>query len=83
LRTRPDRTLLPYDAALLKAVDWTDVNLTVESQGPSRRSDSIQARAAQHLQAEANWRVVLDDDGTGEVADLVAMRVDGQDLWCI
>ena len=30
--------------------------------------------------AQADWDVVLDDHGTGEVADIVAMRRDGQDL---
>jgi superfamily II DNA or RNA helicase len=80
LLLKPDRDLPPYDAARLSVLDWTGIDLTVESQGPARRVDSIQARAAEHLRTLGEWQVILDDDGTGEVADLVALRVDGQDL---
>lgn len=80
LLLRPDRDLTPYDAAKFSVLDWTGVDLTVESQGPTRRADSIQARTAEHLRTLGNWQVILDDDGTGEVADLVALRVEGQNL---
>lgn len=80
LLLKPDRDLPPYDAARLNVLDWTGIDLTVESQGPTRRADSIQARAAEHLRTLADWQVILDDDGTGEVADLVGLRVDGQDF---
>jgi len=80
LLLKPDRDLPPYDRAELNVLDWTGIDLTVESQGPTRRVDSIQARAAQHLRTLGDWEIILDDDGTGEVADLVALRVEGQDL---
>ena len=36
----------------------------------------MQHRVAEVLGAEADWEIVLDDDGTGEIADLVFMRRD-------
>ena len=29
---------------------------------------------------DSKWEIIIDDDGTGEVADIVAMRVDGEYL---
>jgi hypothetical protein len=56
------------------------VNLRKESQGPSRDVDSIQARVIQHTLTLEDWDLVVDDDGSGEIADIVAMRVDGDSL---
>lgn len=55
-------------------------NLRKESQGKERDPASIQARAIDHVVALEDWDIVLDDDGTGEVADIVAIRMDGSDL---
>lgn len=73
---RPERDLPPFDPAELTPLDWTGIDLTVESQGVARRPDSIQARVIAHVDSLADWDVILDDDGTGEVADVVAMRAD-------
>jgi hypothetical protein len=56
------------------------VQLNVESQGPTRRADSVQARVIQHVLGLADWDVVIDDDTSGEVADVVAIRVDNDRL---
>jgi hypothetical protein len=62
-------------------LDWTGIDIRVESRGATRRPDSIQARAIAELQTDAEgWAIILDDDGSGEVADIVAMRVDSQGL---
>ena len=39
--------------------------------------DSVQYRVLQRLAAEADWEVIIDDDGKGEVADIVMLRRDG------
>jgi hypothetical protein len=80
LLLKPERDLAPFDRAKLVAVDWTGIKLNVESQGPTRRADSVQARMIRHVLDQSSWDVVLDDDGTGEVADIVALRVDGDTL---
>jgi hypothetical protein len=57
-------------------LDWSGINLRKESQGPNKEADSIQARAIQDVLSLADWDFVIDDDGTGEIADIVAVRAD-------
>lgn len=76
----PNRTLPPFDPAKLEPLDWTGINLRKESQGPNRDQDSIQARAIQFVLGCAEWDLLMDDDGAGEIADVVALRADAQEL---
>ena len=80
LLLRPPRDLPPFDATTLEPVDWTGIDLTVESRGPDLRTDSIQARMLDHVGSLADWDIVLDDDGSGEIADIVAMRIEDDAL---
>jgi superfamily II DNA or RNA helicase len=77
---QPDRELAPFDLSRLVAIGWEGVNIRKESQGPDRDEDSVQHRVACHLIDEADWDLVLDDDGTGEIADLVLMRREDDQL---
>lgn len=71
----------PFDRANLTPFDWTGTKFKVESQTKDRLIDSIQYRAIAKLKAEAEpWDVILDDDGTGEIADVVAIRIDAEGL---
>lgn len=72
---QPDRDVSPFDVSRLQVLDWTGVNLRKESQGAEKADDSIQARVITSILEEADWNLVIDDDGTGEIADVVAMRV--------
>jgi hypothetical protein len=69
----------PFDPTQLTPLDWTGTNLKVESQTRDKLKDSIQYRAITELKTE-NWDVILDDDGSGEIADIVAMRIDAEGL---
>lgn len=71
------RDLAPYDRSLLQALDWQGVDLRKESQGQGRAADSIQARVIRYILDESGdeWDVVVDDDGPGELADVVALRI--------
>ena len=51
-----------------------------KSQGDSRRVDSIRAYVVRALLAEQAFDVLIDDDRAGETADLVGLRIDGNDL---
>lgn len=75
-----DRKLPPFDPTRVIAIDWSGVDIKKESQGPARDADSVQARAIQYIRGLESWDLVIDDDGTGEVADIVAIRVEGNDL---
>lgn len=77
---KPDREIPPFDATKLKVLDWSDVDIRKESQGPNRDTDSIQARVIQHMLTLADWTLVVDDDGPGEIADIVAMRPESDSL---
>ena len=77
---KPPRDLPPFDPSKLIPLDWSGINLSVESQGPERRPDSIQARTIVYIVSLADWDIVIDDDIQGEIADIVAMRIDGDML---
>ncbi|MGA6227073.1 DEAD/DEAH box helicase [Streptomyces umbrinus] len=70
----------PYDPSLLTPLDWLGVDLSKESQKPQRLTDSIQYYMSAHLQATGSFDVLIDDDGKGEAADLVGLKVDGRYL---
>ena len=63
-----------YDPSQLQPWDWNDVNIQKESQGESKKYDSIQARVIRELQT-SDYDIILDDDGRGEAADVVAIRL--------
>ncbi|MGW3347902.1 DEAD/DEAH box helicase [Nonomuraea rubra] len=77
---RIDQDIEPYPRERLIALDWTGTDLKVESQREEKLPHSIQARAIRDLLSERHWDVVLDDDGSGEVADVVAMALSSDHL---
>ena len=66
----------PYDRERVHVWDWADVNIRVESQGDERDRRSIQAAVIGRLMAQ-DHDVIFDDDGAGEAADVVAVRLVG------
>jgi superfamily II DNA or RNA helicase len=77
----PGYARVPFDTALLTTLDWQGVDLTKESQRAERRPDSIQFYMSAYLRAQGSFDVLIDDDGSGEAADLVGLKVvDGKYL---
>ena len=71
------RSLYPhYDAAKIQVWDWAGVDLRKESQSPERDQASIQARVIRELKTK-DYAIIMDDDGKGELADVVAVRLTG------
>lgn len=71
----------PFDPSQLIPLDWAGTTLTVESQTKDKLVQSIQFRAIADLKAEPEpWDIIIDDDGTGEIADVVALRLDHEGL---
>lgn len=66
----------PFDPGRIEAWDWTGVDIKSESQGREKRQDTIQARVIREL-AGRGYNLVVDDDGKGEAADVVAVRIVG------
>lgn len=73
---KPDRDIPPFDHDKLIVLDWSGVDLKKESQGPNRDQDSIQAHVINYVRRLAEWEIMIDDDGSNEIADIVAMRID-------
>ncbi len=71
----PSSTLQPFPMDRLNILDWTGVDISKESQGESRRRGTIQHKLIERLQGDATYEVIFDDDGAGEAADVVAIRV--------
>ncbi len=72
---KPRRELPPYSVDRLKAIDWTGIDIHKESQGRNRDADSVQARMIREVSGQAEWDLIIDDDGKGEMADIVAVRM--------
>jgi hypothetical protein len=78
---RPTWEKEPFDTSTLVTLDWTGTRFNRESQSKERHPDSIQFKAIAKLKSEPQpWDLIIDDDGTGEVADVVAMRIDHDGL---
>jgi superfamily II DNA or RNA helicase len=70
-----------FDAAALLALDWSRVDITKESQGPERKTGTVQRFVINRLLAvDPPYDVVFDGDASGEVADVIAIRRQGHVL---
>ncbi|EJC80180.1 DNA/RNA helicase, superfamily II [Rhizobium leguminosarum bv. trifolii WSM2297] len=76
----PDDHVPAFDPDRLIAMDWTGTNIRVESQGASKDPSSIQRRVIEDLLANHSYDVIFDDDGSGETADVVAIKRSGDTL---
>lgn len=77
---RPPRNTPPFRRDKLSSLEWSGVDIRKESQGPERDEASIQYHVIRHLLTDRQWEVVMDDDGSGEAADIVALAVDDEGL---
>ncbi|WP_350019832.1 DEAD/DEAH box helicase [Priestia flexa] len=66
---------LPLDSFF--AIDWDEfgVDIKSESQGRERKVDSIQY-ATIHNIVDQTSDIIFDDDGSGEIADIVSIKID-------
>jgi superfamily II DNA or RNA helicase len=71
----------PFAKEALTVRDWAGVDIDVEAQRAEKRPNSIQYAVIKAMQAEdPAWDVILDDDGSGEIADVVGLRIDADGL---
>lgn len=87
---RPKRDREPFDSSKIEAWDWTGVALTRESQYKAHkdsrdlqlRKDSIQHCVIERLRDgyAGEHDIIFDDDGAGEIADIVTLRAAGDSL---
>jgi superfamily II DNA or RNA helicase len=63
----------PYQREKIQGWDWTGINITTESQGINRTTDTVQYHTIQELQ-KGDYDILFDDDNSGEAADIVALK---------
>lgn len=68
-----------FDPNKIAVWDWKGVNIKKESQGETKDSDSIQRRVIERVLAGdfGEFDIVFDDDGSGEIADIVVVKQTG------
>ena len=76
----PRTSASAYRKEMLQTIDWSNTDLRVESQGRERNPRSIQARVIEHIKTLDCWDMIIDDDSAGEVADIVALKIEGSEL---
>ena len=80
LYAKPLTTDPVLDPSRLVALDWGATDIRVESRGNPPKANSIQERMARLLLEDESWQVIIDDDRAGEIADLVAIKVENDEL---
>lgn len=73
--TSPIKRLEPYPKENIMVWDWSGVDIKVEAQRVERRTNSVQYKVIRELE-KRHYDVVFDDDSSGEVADVVTIKVD-------
>lgn len=62
----------------IEPINWT-VNIKTESEGIGRNTDSIQYQIIERIRDD--YDIIVNDDGSGEVADIVAFRRESEDSY--
>lgn len=71
-----DRPIIHFQDANITVWDWTGINIKKESQGRDKDPKSIQHRVIAALKASTKYCLIFDDDGSGEIADVIAIQED-------
>lgn len=71
----PNDHIPPYNPNLLNTFDWAGVDISKESQGESKKPGTIQYKIIEHLQLDSEYLIIFDDDGAGEAADIVTIKI--------
>lgn len=71
-----DATPATFPSDSITAWDWTGVDIRKESQGVAKEADSIQYHLISKLKAADKYALIFDDDGSGEVSDVIAIQED-------
>ncbi|UCH95728.1 MAG: DEAD/DEAH box helicase family protein [Candidatus Aminicenantes bacterium] len=74
LYTELQKKVKSYDRTKIKVWEWEGIDLKKESQGITKRPDSIQYRVIHELKKK-DYDVIFDDDDPGEAADVVAIKI--------
>jgi superfamily II DNA or RNA helicase len=65
-----------FPSSNITSWDWVGTDIRKESQGLCKETDSIQYKLISALKSDNRYNLIFDDDGSGEVADVIAIQVD-------
>jgi superfamily II DNA or RNA helicase len=89
---RPSREVPGFPRRGLRThIPWDGIDITVEAQGPTKKPNSIQRRVIDTMLARGvgwaspdgaaeTWELIIDDDGSNELADVVGVSRHGDTL---
>ncbi len=79
----PTNYVAPFDPDRIETIDWANVAIKNESQGPLKDPQSIQRRIIDLALAKVSpsFDIVFDDDASGESADIVTLRAEKDMLF--
>lgn len=60
--------------------DWQNIDIRKESQGTHKEKDSIQYHLIDTLKNQAEYDIIFDDDGPGEIADVVCISTNNNEI---
>lgn len=81
LQPKQEAERQPYPREKLIVPAWGEgLQIRNESQDRPKNPDSVQARAIGFVKELEDWDVVLDDDTSGQIADIVAIRKSGDEI---
>ncbi len=80
---QPDRASPRIALDSIEVGDWAGIDIKKESQGPDRTETTVQFRTIEILADEQEWDVIIDDDGAGEVADIVLLRSTESEIFVL
>ena len=66
-------TIGEFDTEMIDCWDWKPVNIQKESMGRARDKNTVQWMTFKHV--EDSYDVLINDDGKGEAADLVGLKI--------
>jgi len=63
-----------YNLNDINTLDWNGVNISKESMGSEKDTDSIQWKTYDSRMKNNSFDIIINDDGTGEIADLIGIK---------
>ena len=73
INSKEEKTM-ELDKSNIEVWDFSDIDIHKESQKMGKIKDSIQYKVISKLKDTKDYSVIFDDDGSGEIADVVAIR---------
>lgn len=72
------QSLGEFSSEQIECWNWSGINIKKESMGKGRDVGTVQWRSFEYI--EGDYDVIINDDGSGEAADLVGLKINGDEI---